>query len=80
MNPMVAFRKKLGLSVCDFAIAAGVNYSIVWNLEHGLTANVPLSIMNAVNKIGYDADKLADDYLRWRSESQKRILTRLAVS
>jgi transcriptional regulator with XRE-family HTH domain len=65
-NAIKQARKRLGLSRKKMAVLAGVSYNALANVELGYPRGVNLKILQAFERLGVDADKLAADYEKQR--------------
>jgi len=66
-NPFLRVRKEMGLTVAEFAAAVGLGSSTILLLEKGaiLTPRIPLQ---KIAELGYDSEKLGQEYSAWRKE------------
>jgi len=67
-NPVSDFLKAHGLSPCQLAIAAGIDYNIPYMVLNGYVKHLPRSIADCVDNLdGKGAgDKVAKAYLLYR--------------
>ncbi len=75
-NPFVAMRRNLGIPQAEFARTLGVSLPTLWAAEKGSTAR-PMAVLRALRSMGYDAQRLGEEYVRWRTEqrdAQRRLL------
>ncbi len=75
-NPFVAVRRSLGVPQAEFARTLGVSLPTLWAAEKGSTAR-PLAVLRALRAMGYDAQRLAEEYLRWRVDQREAQRMRL---
>lgn len=64
-NPFLAVRRNLGIPQAEFARTLGVSLPTLWAAEKGSTAQ-PMSVLRALRSMGYDAQLLGEEYMRWR--------------
>jgi transcriptional regulator with XRE-family HTH domain len=65
-NVMKQARKRLNLSRQELATLSGVSYGAIASVELGYTRAVSRPILQAFERLGVDADKLAADYEKQR--------------
>ncbi|MDQ6710287.1 MAG: hypothetical protein M3Z11_06980 [Candidatus Dormibacteraeota bacterium] len=75
-NPFVAMRRNLGIPQAEFARTLGVSLPTLWAAEKGSTAK-PVSVLRALRSMGYDAQRLGEDYARWRLDQRESQRLRL---
>jgi len=69
-------RKNLGIPQAEFARTLGVSLPTLWAAEKGSTAR-PMSVLRALRSMGYDAQRLAEDYALWRADQRESQRSRL---
>jgi hypothetical protein len=76
VNPVVAFRNRLGWSRRQLALVAGCAYSVVAAAEVGLPEHLPAAIFMAIARIEGRgaAEAQAMAYESWRNEEAQRLL------
>jgi len=74
MNPILAARRRAGISRCDLAIAAGTSYAQVWKAEAGYTITVNRKLAAFLESTGLMND-VQGHYSRWRSRRRKAACT-----
>lgn len=74
MNPVRRVRKRLGLSVKELAMAAGVSYATLHAAETGLPVQVQAPVLDGLARIGIDAAAVATEYVEWRARQAADIL------
>jgi DNA-binding XRE family transcriptional regulator len=67
-NPIVSFRKALGLTRADLAKQADCSYSTLCQLELGYPVELTSSIVPILEKNGVDIEKAKAAYASWRKE------------
>ncbi|GAC1479403.1 MAG: hypothetical protein NVS1B6_20360 [Steroidobacteraceae bacterium] len=75
-NPFVAMRRNLGIPQAEFARTLGVSLPTLWAAEKGSTAR-PMSVLRALRAMGYDAQRLGEEYARWRTDERESHRLRL---
>ena len=75
-NPFVMMRRNLGIPQAEFARTLGVSLPTLWSAEKGSTAR-PMAVLRALKSMGYDAQRLGEDYIRWRTDQRELQRTRL---
>jgi DNA-binding XRE family transcriptional regulator len=65
-NPFLAVRRNLGIPQAEFARTLGVSLPTLWAAEKGSTAR-PMSVLRALRTMGYDAQRLGEEYVCWRA-------------
>lgn len=80
-NPFVAMRRNLGIPQAEFARTLGVSLPTLWAAEKGSTAR-PMAVLRALRSMGYDAQRLGEEYVRWRTDQRdaQRQLLRQATA
>lgn len=73
-NPITELRLALGLSRRDFALALGVGYNALNQLERGHPRRIPTGILSALEAAGHDAAQLDARYRAWREERRRELL------
>ena len=63
-------RRNLGIPQAEFARTLGVSLPTLWAAEKGSTAR-PMSVLRALRSMGYDAQRLGEDYARWRVDQRE---------
>lgn len=63
-------RRNLGIPQAEFARTLGVSLPTLWAAEKGSTAR-PMSVLRALRSLGYDAQRLSEDYARWRVDQRE---------
>lgn len=67
-NPVQAKRESYGLSRRQFSAVLGCSFHDLWGVETGLNNRIPPRVLNALVKLGIDAEELATEYNRWISD------------
>lgn len=67
-HPLVALRRRLGLSRAEFARATGTPYEQLSRAEQGYVARLPRSVRAAVEMCGDDPHAAEAAYQQWRKE------------
>jgi DNA-binding XRE family transcriptional regulator len=75
-NPFLAVRRNLGIPQAEFARTLGVSLPTLWAAEKGSTAR-PMSVLRALRTMGYDAQRLGEEYVCWRAEQRESQRLRL---
>jgi len=71
-NPVRSFRQDVGLKRLEFALAIGLSYRQLWEIEIGYVINLPQSLVRVLIEQGYSGDP-AEDYKKWREEVGKSV-------
>lgn len=69
-NPFRELRRAARMSPGEFADAIGVNYPALWSAERGRVAE-PTALLAALERAGFDAKELAEQYRAWRLAAQQ---------
>ena len=69
-NPFLAVRRNLGIPQAEFARTLGVSRPTLWAAEKGSTAR-PISVLRALRSMGYDANRLGEEYVQWRADQRE---------
>lgn len=64
-NPFIRLRRQMGLGQAEFARIIGCSLPALWAAERGTTIK-PSIILRGMQRLGYDATRLAEQYARWR--------------
>jgi len=75
-NPFVVVRRNLGVPQAEFARTLGVSLPTLWSAEKGSTAR-PMAVLRALKSMGYDAQHLGEEYMRWRIDQRNSQRSRL---
>ncbi len=75
-NPFVVVRRNLGVPQAEFARTLGVSLPTLWSAEKGSTAR-PMAVLRALRSMGYDAQRIGEEYMRWRIDQRDSQRTRL---
>lgn len=75
-NPFLAIRRNLAMPQAEFARVLGVSLPCLWAAERGGTTR-PMAVLRALRAMGYDAQRLGQDYTRWRAGQREAERLRL---
>jgi DNA-binding XRE family transcriptional regulator len=75
-NPFVVVRRNLGIPQAEFARTLGVSLPTLWSAEKGSTAK-PMAVLRALKSMGYDAQRIGEEYMRWRIDQRDSQRSRL---
>jgi transcriptional regulator with XRE-family HTH domain len=78
-SPLALLRERLGLSRTRLAQLVGCTYTYVYNVETGMTATMPRSVVIALEKAGVDVGDLAEEHRRWRRSRAEGLQRQIAV-
>lgn len=73
-NPVRRVRKALGMTQTELSLIAGTNTVSVYDLERGGPARITPAVMEALESLGIDAERLDVDYQAWRRLAGVRLL------
>jgi transcriptional regulator with XRE-family HTH domain len=77
-NPFVRVRSEGGLATRDFAQALGVSVPTIKDAETGVPHD-PAAVLEALAKLGHNAEALRADYEEWREDRAREIQEKLKV-
>ena len=66
-NPIKNIREEQGKTINEMALKLGVNYMTYFRAEKGMNLTVSPIIMRRLEKMGYDRDKIEQEYRKWRN-------------
>lgn len=73
-NPIYRIRKEKQLSVYELGVLAGVSGTRITQIESGEPLKLPAKILAAVEILGYDPQRVQDQYMQWRAAEKAAIL------
>lgn len=80
-NPIVQVREDLGrrvgrgsISQGELAELAGISLNTIYNLEAGRVERINPKLLEALEELDFDRDRLVEDYRGWREENRRRKL------
>jgi hypothetical protein len=77
-SPVELARESLGLSRREGALAAGVTYHALYEVETGLVIGIPVSLRQFFNVAGVDVEELEKRQRRWIQAQGALIRERMA--
>lgn len=72
-NPLTAIRQKCGWSLTELALALGVAYARVWEVERGLPRMLPRGIREGLRRLGVNPEEADRQYVVWRQQAAERL-------
>ena len=78
MNIIKEIRKDKDLSQTEFATICDVSVQTVFDLEHGQRATINESILNTLDRLGYNPEEVAESYDYQRQTNREEMLQQLA--
>lgn len=78
INPIQQARERLGLNRMELALVAGVDCSLVYQVETGRLAKPSPPILDALSRFGFNRAQLARDYQAWRQAVANEIVLKIA--
>ncbi|MFW5988535.1 MAG: helix-turn-helix domain-containing protein [bacterium] len=77
-NPLEKIRKKNGWSIEEFASVADMSFTAVYNALNGSTQNINSKILEAVEQLGYDPEKVRKEYQEFREAKKQKLMQEAA--
>ena len=77
MNPIKQVREKAGLTRNELSKVAGVGYSTIASLEKGRQNSINENVLQALEQLGQEPDKLKAEYEQYRENEKKAILQKI---
>ena len=77
MNPIIKVRQEIGLTRNELSKLAGVGYSTLASLEQGRQNSINEDILQALEQLGQEPDKLKAEYEKYREDEKKEILQKI---
>ena len=74
MNPIKKARQKIGLSRNELSKVAGVGYSTIASLEKGRQNSINENVLQALEQLGQEPDRLKAEYKQYRENEREEIL------
>jgi hypothetical protein len=78
-SPVEIARESLGLNRREGAMAAGVTYHSLYEIETGLVCGIAEPIRKLFGEAGFDVEALEERQRAWREEQGADLRTRLAA-
>lgn len=73
-NPIEEIRQKNNWSIQEFARAANVSFTAIYNCLNGTIQNINANILKVLKKLGYDPEEVKREYQEFRQEKQQELL------
>lgn len=73
-NPLREIMKKRNWTYQDFATVTGTSSSTIYKNLEGSNIEINENILETLNKLGYDPEKLKKEYQEYRQQKQKKLL------
>ena len=73
-NPLKEIKEKNGWSIQEFVSVTGLGFSTVYNCLTGNTQNINQRILETLEQLGYDTDKVEKEYQEFRVAKQKELM------
>jgi DNA-binding XRE family transcriptional regulator len=82
-NPIIKVRKELGkrvhqdiISQGELSELAGISLNTIYNVEAGRVAKTNKKLLDCLVELGFDIQKLQQDYFAWREKARKQKMDR----
>ena len=75
-NPIKALRLQRGLKQGEFAILLGISYPHLSWAEGGQMVKLPPSLRRGLAALGYDDEKINQEYIEWRAWKREQLLAK----
>lgn len=76
-NPVAEIRKEKELNLTEFAKLAGIGFTTLQNIEKGRTININEKLLDLLEKMGYDKQKIKVDYENYKDKEQEELLNKV---
>ena len=73
-NPIKQAREKAGLTRNELSTVAGVGYSTLASLEKGRPQSINKKVLEALEQLRQEPDRLKAEYKQYRENEKKEIL------
>ena len=77
MNPIIKVRQEMGLTRNELSKLAGVGYSTLASLEQGRQNSINEDILQALEQLGQEPDRLKAEYAQYRENEREEILQKI---
>ena len=72
-NPLKEIKEKNGWSIQELASVTGLSFSASYNCLTGNTQNINQRILETLEQLGYDPDKVEKEYQEFRAAKQQEL-------
>ena len=77
-NPVVKIREDLDMTREDLSRIANISYSAIYAVERGNALSISRKILKALQDLGYDPQKIAEDYMNYKQQLSKELKSKYA--